>query len=172
MIDTFTAEVTEENSGRKLLPQPFKLIADSAISRTVAESRDYSSVETKSSLNAICFSPSQCNVPALLIPLYNVHRELAGYQSRPDHPRTNKKNGKLIKYETLAGMRMLVDVHPSLSRKNGDTIPPIADTSKALWITEGVRKGLRSEYWTLLPGPPRRMELARQKFRRRHCGAC
>ena len=65
--------------------------------RFIAE-RGYKTVTTKAALKDLGFSANQQLVPALLIPISNVHGEVAGYQSRPDKPRV--RDGKPVKYET------------------------------------------------------------------------
>lgn len=68
----------------------------------------------------------------LVIPIYNVHGDLASFQLKPYNPRTGK-NGKPIKYETAANAPQVLDV-PRKCRKmlNDPKIP--------LWITEGAKK--------------------------------
>jgi hypothetical protein len=117
----------------KLLPQHAALLAASGISDDVAEARGYRSVTTKAELMRLGFSASQRRVPALLIPVRGVAGEIVNYQVRPDDPRVDGR-GKVIKYETVAGSRMVIDVHPAARER-------LADPAIPLWITEGVRKG-------------------------------
>src|SRR5262249_62361534 len=70
-------------------------------------------------------------VPALVVPLWNVHGEIAFHQARPDHPRL--RDGKPVKYETPPRIRMALDIHP-VSR------PALANPSLPLIVTEGIRK--------------------------------
>ena len=72
-------------------------------------------------------------VPGLLIPIYSPTGEIVNYQFRPDQPRIGK-DGKAIKYETPAGTRMVLDVHPFAREMLGDPTVP-------LFITEGIKKG-------------------------------
>jgi hypothetical protein len=95
-----------------LLPHHQKLIAESAISAEVAGERGYFSVSKPRELIRM-FGPSQRLAPGLVIPLYNVFGERFSYQLRPDNPRTGR-DGKLRKYETPAGLKMALDVPPSL----------------------------------------------------------
>jgi hypothetical protein len=85
----------------------------------------------KDQLRALAFADVQCRVPALVIPVWNVRGEIATYQTRPDTPRL--RNTKPIKYETLSGSCMVLDVPPA-------TRPSLDDPSIPLWITEGIRK--------------------------------
>lgn len=108
------------------------LIDASAISPEVAADRGYSTARTKSALSQLGFSERQCRVPALLIPIRNVHGEIANYQIRPDRPRIGDR-GKALKYETPRGSRMSLDV-PVAARSS------LCDPGVPLFITEGARK--------------------------------
>lgn len=118
--------------GAHLLPQHAELLEASAISPDVAADRGYRSIETKADLERKGFSRAQRNVPGLLVPIYNAFGECATYQYRPDEPRVNK-DGKIIKYETPTGSRMVLDV-PRLARAWLD------DPKRRLFVTEGARK--------------------------------
>jgi hypothetical protein len=136
--------------GARLSPEHLNLIVRSAIAPEVARLRGYRTITTKAELRRYGFGKNQQITPTLLIPLYDVTGKFAGYhQHRPDSPRV--KDGKPIKYETLAKMRMVLDIHPFLSRKRVKSTPDeagldvmepplIADPSIPLLITEGVRK--------------------------------
>jgi Domain of unknown function (DUF3854) len=113
------------------LPQHRALIEASAIGPDVAAARGYWSAIRSDQLRELGFAPYQCRVPALVNPVWNVHGEIATYQSRPDSPRIRK--GKPIKYETIAGARMVLDVPPA-------TRPHLGNPAIPLWITEGIRK--------------------------------
>jgi uncharacterized protein DUF3854 len=108
------------------------LTSESGIQREVIEFRGYCTVAKKSYVKKLGFKDTQCNVPALLIPIYNVLGEIALYQTRPDYPRI--KAGKPIKYETLAGSVMALDCHPSIRHQ-------LLNPNIPLWITEGIKKG-------------------------------
>ena len=114
-----------------LLPQHAELIRASAISPEVARDRGYRSVITKAQLRQLGFSRSQQRVPALVIPIHGIDGKIAQHQVRPDEPRTVR--GKVVKYETPSGSRMVLDVPPSCLGSLGDPSVP-------LYITEGVRK--------------------------------
>ena len=107
------------------------LIKGSAISAEVSRERGYRTETVKAHLYTLGFSPIQCRTPALLVPLWNVRGECAGYQLRPDQPRI--KNGKMVKYETPRGLRMMLDCPRRCRAMLGDPAIP-------LFVTEGVRK--------------------------------
>jgi hypothetical protein len=120
-------------------------LRDSAVGDDVARERGYRTETVKARLKNL-------HLPALagmLIPIWDVHREQASYQLKPDEPRTDKR-GKLIKYESPAGSCPLLDVHPRLSRArpaeqlhpdHPSELPPmIADPRIPLIVTEGAKK--------------------------------
>ena len=115
-----------------LLPQHAALLRASAISPEVAKARGYRSVEQKARLTEVGFSSTQARVPALLIPIWNVHGEIALYQTRADEPRI--VDGKAVKYETPLRSRTVLDVPPTCRTSLGNPGVP-------LFVTEGVRKG-------------------------------
>jgi hypothetical protein len=116
---------------RFLLPQHQALLEASAISAEVAGTRGYWSALQKDDLRPLGFADYQCRVPALVIPVWNAHGEIATYQTRPDTPRL--RNTKPIKYETQVGSRMVLDVPPAAR-------PFLSNPAIPLWITEGIRK--------------------------------
>ena len=69
-----------------------------------------------------------------MIPVRNVWGDVVNYQARPDIPRIDEKRGKPIKYETIAGSRMALDVPPCCRAELGNP-------GRDLFVTEGVRKG-------------------------------
>ena len=115
-----------------LLPHHDHLIrVVSAIAPAVADARGYCSLTVKADAKRLGFGEAQARVPALLIPIWNVHGETGSYQLRPDTPRITKR--KAVKYETPHGSHMLLDVPPGSRSALGDpTIP--------LLITEAPRK--------------------------------
>ncbi len=116
-----------------LLPQHETLLRASAIAPDVAAARGYKSADTKAMLGRLGFGKSQQHAPALLLPIRSaVTGAVAFYQARPDVPRMNG-DGKSIKYETPANVRMAVDAHPFIRERLGDPSVP-------LFITEGIRK--------------------------------
>jgi hypothetical protein len=115
-----------------LLPQHRALLEARAIAPEIADQRGYFSAERRRDLEALGFQGQQAQlVPALVIPILNVRGEVAFHQLRPDHPR--ERNGKRMKYETKAGVRMVVDVPPGAREVlMNPTVP--------LFITEGPMK--------------------------------
>ena len=109
------------------------LIVESSIARDVAEARGYRTIEKKVELKTLGYADRQCNPPGLLIPIYSPTGEIVNYQFRPDQPRIGK-NGRAIRYETPAGTRMVLDVHP-FGREM------LSDPTVPLFITEGIKKG-------------------------------
>jgi Domain of unknown function (DUF3854) len=116
----------------ELLEQHQRLLDASAINPGIARTRGYFSASNAVTLKQLGFSHSQQKrVPALVIPLWNVHGEVAFHQARPDQPRL--RDGKPVKYETPTGARMALDVHPAARRALGDPTQPLI-------VTEGIRK--------------------------------
>ena len=114
-----------------LLPQHAALLTASAIADEIALARGYRSVEQKARLTELGFASTQARVPALLIPIWNVHGEIALYQTRADEPRI--VDGKAVRYETPLRSRMVLDVPPTCRRNLGNPGVP-------LFVTEGIRK--------------------------------
>lgn len=104
---------------------------DSGISADVIKARGYFTATTKTRLRDLGFSSSQQRVPALVIPVHDVHGALANYQIRPDDPRVIK--GRTCKYEMPLGSKMVLDVPPSVRQY-------IGDAAKPLFLTEGLKK--------------------------------
>ena len=104
----------------------------SAIAPEVIRARPYFTVTDRKEMQALGFSPEQCNTPALLIAVHGLSGVGMGYVARPDKPR--ERNGKPVKYETPRGSHMTLDVHPSA---RGD----IGNPNVPLFITEGTKKG-------------------------------
>lgn len=114
-----------------LLEHHQRLLDASAINAGIARRRGYFSAANETTLKQLGFSTAQLRVPALVIPLWNVHGAVALHQTRPDQPRL--RDGKPVKYESPNGVRMALDVHPVTQRNLGDP-------SRPLVVTEGVRK--------------------------------
>ena len=108
------------------------LTEGSGISEEVITARGYRTFEKKVELEELGFGRAQRNVQGLLIPCYSPTGEIATYQYRPDHSRVDK-DGRVVKYETPSGSRMVLDVHTFARKMLGD--PPVP-----LWISEGIRK--------------------------------
>src|SRR5215207_11150530 len=109
------------------------LTEGSGISEEVIAVRGFRTISKKVELEELGFGRAQRNVPGLLIPAYSPTGEISTYQYRPDRPRVDK-DGRVVKYETPAGSRMVLDVHPFARAMLGDPSVP-------LFNTEGTKKG-------------------------------
>lgn len=116
----------------------------SAISDEVIAARGYRTVTRTAEVSDLGFAPSQCVVPALVLPLHAPSGERPFSVLRPDYPRVFEKrdNGRLpdgtypqkvLKYEVPKGVGMRLDC-PPLCR------PLLGDPATPLWITEGQKK--------------------------------
>lgn len=106
---------------------------ESSIGKDAIEDRGYRTVTDSAELSALGFNDAQAAcVPALLIPIHGVDGDIVGYQIRPDSPRLNDHD-KPVKYETIAGWSMRLDIPPGVRKF-------VEDPSETLWITEGLKK--------------------------------
>lgn len=121
-----------------------EIIEESAVDQAVAEARGYRTLygthQDIEDLTAAGFTGRQTGredfFPALLIPMYNAHGEVAGHQVKPASPRVRiKPDGTTspIKYETPAGKPIVLDV-PSFTRE------AFTVEETPIWVTEGVKK--------------------------------
>ncbi len=108
------------------------LLEETGLDLDIIRERKYRSIVCKAELARLGFAPAQQRVPGLLIPLWGVDAQPAGYQLRPDNPRTNNQ-GKAIKYELPAGSSNRLDCPPRCHKALGNPKVP-------LWITEGSKK--------------------------------
>lgn len=113
-----------------LLPQHAALLAASGINPAVARRRGYRSANSLAELQRLDFARNQCNIPALIIPLFGLDGEPVGHQIRPDQPRV--VSGKPAKYETPKGGKHPIDV-PQDARFSA------LDCKAPLFITDSVR---------------------------------
>ncbi|MGI8752147.1 MAG: DUF3631 domain-containing protein [Acidimicrobiales bacterium] len=120
----------DEYGGRLVDGHAAKLVA-SAISPEVAAERGYVTADNKAQMERAGFGPAQRRPPALLVPLYGVTGELVGHQMRSDDPRI--LDGKVAKYETKAGQKMVLDVPPRVR-------PLLGNPAVPLYVTEGPLK--------------------------------
>jgi len=128
MVNPVFSEVVPE-----LLPDHLlHLHEGSGITPDVIRERGYRSLLGKLELEKIGFTPAQQRAPGILIPLWSVDGKEAGYQLRPDHPRTSGR-GKPVKYESPAGSSNRLDCPPRCQKMIGNPQVP-------LWITEGSKK--------------------------------
>jgi len=117
----------------ELLADHFLHLNDcSGLSIEVIKERGYRSMLGKSELEKLGFTPAQQRAPGILIPLWSVDNKEAGFQFRPDHPRTSNR-GKTVKYESPAGSSNRLDCPPRCQKILGNPQIP-------LWITEGSKK--------------------------------
>ncbi|OAI40626.1 hypothetical protein AYO38_05590 [bacterium SCGC AG-212-C10] len=103
----------------------------SGISDEVIVERGYFTITEYTKARALGLSSVQAQVPALAIPIYNVHGEMALTVSRPDSPR--QRAGKPVKYEWPSGQPLVLSVPPRCREHLDDPDVP-------LWITEGDKK--------------------------------
>jgi hypothetical protein len=107
-------------------------LAESAISREVADQRGYVSIDSRKQLQRYAKGfGNKCPVPGLLIPLHRKDGSIWGYQYRPDAPRM--MDGKPRKYETPWQQRAGIDIPVAINGKLDDPAVP-------LFATEGSRK--------------------------------
>src|SRR4029453_7619989 len=110
------------------------LAEERGIALDIIKERGYHSADQPADLIDLTFNKAQAKMaPALVIPLWNVHGQRAGWQMRPDHPR-QFTDGKVGKYELPKGGHLILDVHPRVQ-------PLLGNPGEDLWITEGVPKG-------------------------------
>ena len=104
----------------------------SGISADVILERGYRSILSETDLNKLGFSKAQQRAPGIIIPLWSVDGKEAGFQFRPDHPRTSSRD-KAVKYESPTGSSNRLDCPPRCQKMIGNPQVP-------LWITEGSKK--------------------------------
>src|SRR4051794_34516202 len=81
----------------------------SGLSDEIIAERGYYTESTFKGLRDLGFSEAQSLAPALVIPLYDVAGNPAGFHIRPDQPRL-KTDGKPVKYEAGRGRPPIIDV--------------------------------------------------------------
>jgi len=127
------AESVFSEAVNDLLVTHFQHLSEgSGISIDVIRERGYRSILGKSELEKLGFSPSQQHTPGILVPLWSVDGKEAGFQFRPDHPRTASR-GRPVKYESPKGSSNRLDCPPRSQKMMGNPQVP-------LWITEGAKK--------------------------------
>jgi hypothetical protein len=121
----------------------------SGISDAVIAARGYRTVTDPKELAALGFTPRQCRVPGLLLPLWPPDADPAApvpalWVYRPDFPHSFDETSKprlpdgtypqrVVKYEIPQGAAMRLDCPPPCQAALGDPAVP-------LWITEGQKK--------------------------------
>jgi hypothetical protein len=129
-----TLSELQKTYGSGLFGHHAQMLVDSKISPEVARQRGYVSHGNgdAAALRRMGFSKKQALVPGVLIPGYTVDGQRR-LEYRPDNPRRDD-DGKPRKYERIFGTGNFIDVHPSVRADLGDP-------GKALFITEGIKKG-------------------------------
>ncbi|MEJ7900497.1 MAG: DUF3854 domain-containing protein, partial [Thermomicrobiales bacterium] len=109
---------------------------ESGISPERITARGYWTETEPDVLIALGFSPFQCRRemgPFLVIPEWTTAGVQVGYKIKADHPRTDPKSGKPIKYESPHGASLHIDAPPGTAHHRKDPSIPV-------FITEGVKK--------------------------------
>ncbi|MGI8827864.1 MAG: DUF3854 domain-containing protein [Chloroflexota bacterium] len=114
-----------------LAPQHVAVLEARGIKPDVAKARAVFTATSRKCLEILGFAPNQRSVPAMAIPILNTRGARVTYQTRPDEPR--ERDGKCVKYETMAGSRVALDVPPHARSL-------LRDMDTALWVTEGPLK--------------------------------
>ena len=73
-----------------------RLTDESGINEHVIQQRGYYTARTQDELEALGFAAVQQRTPALVLPIHDVHGNVALHQLRPETPRKSKRN-KTIK---------------------------------------------------------------------------
>lgn len=138
---THDAESTDPGSETSLAEHHRKTLIDgSGISEDVVRARGYFTATRKEELEEVGFGKSQRIVPTLVIPIHDVHGEIALHVHRPDRPRT--LHGKSRKYEFPAKTPMVIDVPPGARAALGDPRVPLLITEGSKKADSAVSRGL------------------------------
>jgi len=116
-------------------------LSQSGVIAAVADARRYETADTKTALEKLGFSRSQCNPPALVIPLYDHRGEQVGVQIRPDKPRLNRE-AKAVKYESPPESCPVIDIPPAAKTAVLDSTRPLVITEGAIKADSAVSKGI------------------------------
>ena len=109
-----------------------QLVTGSGIAEAIIQSRGYATATTPAQLAALGFKDYQRRVPALVLPVHDVHGRVALHQIRPDTPRLNKRK-KTIKYDTPEGQQLVLDVAP-------EHCTLLTQANVPLLVIEGLKK--------------------------------
>ena len=118
-----------------------QLHEESGIGEAEILARGYRTVGDPKELLDIGFANYQTSTPGLLVPGWKVTGNTGPPQYRPDRPRV-KANGKSVKYETIEGSSLYLDVPPAIRSRIGDPSHPIAVTEGAKKADSAVSHGL------------------------------
>ncbi len=132
----FTADEIYAALNGKLSRRHAEELSRSAISPEVAALREYATINAElknvSVLAVLGFADYQRRTPGLLVPQWDVFGQRAAAQFKPDNARRDQR-GKIVKYESPAGGRVIIDVPPICQ-------PDLVNPAKALWVVEGSKK--------------------------------
>jgi hypothetical protein len=109
-----------------------QLITRSGITEAIVKSTGCYTATTTRQLAVLTFRDYQQRVPALVMPVYDVHGNVALHQIRHDHPRVNKRK-KPVKYETPADAKLVLSVSPAYR-------PLLQEATVPLLVIEGLKK--------------------------------
>jgi hypothetical protein len=124
-----------------LLDRHRELLEARGIHKDVIEARGYDSTSLRKWLRELGFSQTVSALgPGLVIPVWDAFGKLAFHQFRPDSPRRVK--GKLVKYETPFGARLVVDVPPQARARLANPSEPLFVTESPLKADAGASAGL------------------------------
>jgi len=120
---------------KKLSLEHYSMLSgESGISDEVIAAVGYRTVTDPKELAALGFKDFQRVVPGLLIPSHHVNGSIAEFsQFRADNPR--KKEGKLVKYDTVLGAAPVLDCPPVPLM-----VRTLRESKDAVWISEGSKK--------------------------------
>lgn len=129
----------KEYEGLPLTDEHQYVLLKRAVSAQVAATRGYHSVHDWDVADSIGHerATSVASLPALAIPVHDVHGAIPYYLLRPDKPRFVKSagtsRGKAAKYPAPKGTRPVLDVHPSILER-------VLESRDVLYVVEGVIK--------------------------------
>jgi AAA domain/Domain of unknown function (DUF3854) len=109
-----------------------QLVDGSGIAEAIIAARGFATATTPAQLQALDFKDYQRRVPALVLPVHDVHGNVALHQIRPDTPRLNRKK-KPVKYDTPDGAKLVLDVAP-------EHLALLPRTDVPLVVIEGLKK--------------------------------
>ena len=101
------------------------MLKASAIADGVIAERGYFTARRRSELADLGFARYQQLAPALVVPVWGVDGEVVNYQCRPDRPRVDADRGRQVKYETVAGSAVRLDVPPPCRRTLGSPVSAV-----------------------------------------------
>jgi DNA repair protein RadA/Sms len=109
-----------------------QLTQGSGIDEAIVQRVGCYTATTPAQLVALGYKEYQRCVPALVLPVHDVHGNVALHQIRPDTPRKNKQ-GKILKYDTPEGAKLVLAV--ALEHR-----PLLTQADVPLLVIEGLKK--------------------------------